>query len=155
MLADQIARQIAKSGAFGISKRLFSTHPLPVPIMPPTLASAASHPLIDAALAGAAGGSMAGCAPAAQRPRRASGHEQLSPRGLGSTAASRPAGVAETLMLAIERLREALDAENAEIASGRVVDFQAFTCAKARACWSFPPDAAAGGNAVGAACARR
>jgi peptidoglycan hydrolase FlgJ len=29
MLADQIARQIAKSGAFGISKRLFATHPLP------------------------------------------------------------------------------------------------------------------------------
>ncbi|MGA2794352.1 MAG: rod-binding protein [Roseiarcus sp.] len=28
MLADQIARQIAKSGAFGISKRLFATHPL-------------------------------------------------------------------------------------------------------------------------------
>ena len=29
MLADQIAKQIAKSGAFGISKRLFATHPLP------------------------------------------------------------------------------------------------------------------------------
>src|ERR1700722_7272123 len=29
MFADQIARQIAKSGAFGISKRLFATHPLP------------------------------------------------------------------------------------------------------------------------------
>jgi flagellar protein FlgJ len=29
MLADQIARQIAKSGAFGISKRLFATHALP------------------------------------------------------------------------------------------------------------------------------
>ena len=28
MLSDQIARQIAKSGAFGISKQLFSTHPL-------------------------------------------------------------------------------------------------------------------------------
>jgi Rod binding domain-containing protein len=28
MLADQIARQIAKSGAFGISKRLFATHAL-------------------------------------------------------------------------------------------------------------------------------
>ena len=31
MLADQIAKQIAKSGAFGISKRLFATHPLPGP----------------------------------------------------------------------------------------------------------------------------
>jgi peptidoglycan hydrolase FlgJ len=29
MFADQIARQIAKSGAFGISKKLFATHPLP------------------------------------------------------------------------------------------------------------------------------
>ncbi len=29
MLADQVARQIAKSGAFGLSKRLFATHPLP------------------------------------------------------------------------------------------------------------------------------
>jgi hypothetical protein len=29
MFADQIARQIAKSGAFGISRRLFATHPLP------------------------------------------------------------------------------------------------------------------------------
>lgn len=29
MLADQIAKQIAKSGAFGISKRIFATHPLP------------------------------------------------------------------------------------------------------------------------------
>lgn len=29
MFADQIARQIAKSGAFGVSKRLFATHPLP------------------------------------------------------------------------------------------------------------------------------
>ena len=29
MLADQIARQIAKSGAFGVSKRLFATHPFP------------------------------------------------------------------------------------------------------------------------------
>jgi hypothetical protein len=29
MLADQIAKQIAKSGAFGISKRLFATHGLP------------------------------------------------------------------------------------------------------------------------------
>jgi peptidoglycan hydrolase FlgJ len=29
MFADQIARQIAKSGVLGISKRLFATHPLP------------------------------------------------------------------------------------------------------------------------------
>ena len=29
MLADQIAKQIARSGAFGISKQLFATHPLP------------------------------------------------------------------------------------------------------------------------------
>ena len=28
MLAEQVSRQIAKSGAFGISKRLFATHEL-------------------------------------------------------------------------------------------------------------------------------
>jgi peptidoglycan hydrolase FlgJ len=49
MLADQIARQIAKSGAFGISKRLFSTHPLPSHAHPAVAASA----LTDAAMRGA------------------------------------------------------------------------------------------------------
>jgi peptidoglycan hydrolase FlgJ len=46
MLADQIARQIAKSGAFGLSKQLFSTHPLPGQSH---AASAASSSLRDAA----------------------------------------------------------------------------------------------------------
>ncbi|WP_158816257.1 rod-binding protein [Methylocapsa sp. S129] len=50
MLADQIARQIAKSGAFGISKRLFSSHPLPSHAH--TIA-AASGVLSDAAARGA------------------------------------------------------------------------------------------------------
>jgi flagellar protein FlgJ len=48
MLADQIAKQIAKSGAFGISKKLFATHPLPG--HPATVASGA---LTDAAIRGA------------------------------------------------------------------------------------------------------
>jgi peptidoglycan hydrolase FlgJ len=51
MLADQVARQIAKSGAFGISKRLFTSHPLPGH---PGAALAASSALTDAALRGAA-----------------------------------------------------------------------------------------------------
>ena len=50
MLADQIAKQIARSGAFGISKRLFATHPLPVHSHP-TLAT--SGAVTDAALHGA------------------------------------------------------------------------------------------------------
>ena len=49
MLADQIARQIAKSGAFGISKRLFATHPLPGH-SPPTLVGPGA--LSEAALRG-------------------------------------------------------------------------------------------------------
>jgi Rod binding domain-containing protein len=47
MLADQIAKQIAKSGAFGISKRLFASHPLPGHS---PAALAASGALTDAAL---------------------------------------------------------------------------------------------------------
>jgi flagellar protein FlgJ len=50
MLADQIAKQIAKSGAFGVAKRLFSTHPLPGHAHP---AVAASSALTDAAIRGA------------------------------------------------------------------------------------------------------
>lgn len=65
MLSDQIARQIAKSGAFGIAKQLFATHPLPGGH--PALNSAA---LGDAALRGAAG-------IAAIDARRAGGSEGL------------------------------------------------------------------------------
>ena len=54
MLADQIAKQIAKSGAFGISKRLFSTHPLPGHEHLAGLSPGASSPLTDAALGGVA-----------------------------------------------------------------------------------------------------
>jgi peptidoglycan hydrolase FlgJ len=50
MLADQIAKQIARSGAFGISKRLFATHQLPCHAH---AALAASGALTDAALRGA------------------------------------------------------------------------------------------------------
>jgi flagellar protein FlgJ len=57
MLADQIARQIAKSGAFGISKRLFASHPLPSHIHPTLAASGA---VTDAALRGASAGSDGG-----------------------------------------------------------------------------------------------
>jgi peptidoglycan hydrolase FlgJ len=49
MLADQIAKQIARSGAFGISKQLFATHPLPGHTHP---ALAASGALTDAAIRG-------------------------------------------------------------------------------------------------------
>jgi peptidoglycan hydrolase FlgJ len=52
MLADQIAKQIARSGAFGISKRLFASHPLPSH-SPATLA--ASGAVTDAALRGVSG----------------------------------------------------------------------------------------------------
>jgi peptidoglycan hydrolase FlgJ len=52
MLADQIAKQIAKSGAFGVSKRLFATHPLADHAHPVAGASAA---LTDAAMRGAGG----------------------------------------------------------------------------------------------------
>jgi peptidoglycan hydrolase FlgJ len=50
MLSDQIARQIAKSGAFGIAKQLFSSHPLA------SHRAVASSALADAAIAGAANG---------------------------------------------------------------------------------------------------
>jgi flagellar protein FlgJ len=53
MLADQIAKQIARSGAFGISKRLFATHPLPGHSHPTLAASGA---LSDAALRGVSEG---------------------------------------------------------------------------------------------------
>jgi len=45
MLADQIAKQIAKSGAFGISKRLFATHPLPGHDHSATMRPGSSEPL--------------------------------------------------------------------------------------------------------------
>jgi peptidoglycan hydrolase FlgJ len=55
MLADQIARQIAKSGAFGISKRLFATHPLPGQAVSAAASTlAAQPPLAELAAPGAA-----------------------------------------------------------------------------------------------------
>jgi flagellar protein FlgJ len=48
MLSDQIATQIARSGAFGISKQLFATHPLASSHSP-----LASNTLSDAAVSGA------------------------------------------------------------------------------------------------------
>jgi len=54
MLADQIAKQIAKSGAFGISKRLFATHPLPGHDHPAASPLAAADPLGGLAIRGAA-----------------------------------------------------------------------------------------------------
>ncbi|MGD0720908.1 MAG: rod-binding protein [Roseiarcus sp.] len=48
MLSDQIARQIAKSGAFGIARQLFATHPLPGRHL-----AIASGALADAAIRGA------------------------------------------------------------------------------------------------------
>jgi hypothetical protein len=53
----------------------------------------------------------------------------LSP---SSAAASRSGGSAEMLMLAIERVQSAVDAENAQIASGKRVDFQAFNLRKSQ-----------------------
>jgi hypothetical protein len=60
MLSEQIARQIAKSGAFGIAKQLFSTHPLAG-----GHSALASSTLPDAAIGGAInglGGSRQGAA---------------------------------------------------------------------------------------------
>lgn len=54
MLADQIARQIAKSGAFGISRRLFATHPLPGHDHPAASPLASPDPLAGIAVRGAA-----------------------------------------------------------------------------------------------------
>ncbi len=54
MLADQIARQIAKSGAFGISKRLFATHPLPGHDHVAASSLAARDPLAGLTMRGAA-----------------------------------------------------------------------------------------------------
>jgi Rod binding domain-containing protein len=48
MLSDQIATQIARSGAFGIAKQLFATHPLTSPA-----SALASSALSDAAASGA------------------------------------------------------------------------------------------------------
>ena len=58
-----------------------------------------------------------------------------SPRKLMSFAAhasSRMEGSVEILMLAIERLRNTLDAENARIASGQPVDFHDFNLRKSQ-----------------------
>jgi flagellar protein FlgJ len=55
MLADQIAKQIARSGAFGISKHLFDTHPMPGRAHP---ALAVSGALSDAAMRGASEGTI-------------------------------------------------------------------------------------------------
>lgn len=57
-----------------------------------------------------------------------------SPRRFPSSAvaSSRSGGSAEMLMLAIERVRAALEAENARIVSGKVVDFQEFNLRKSQ-----------------------
>jgi hypothetical protein len=58
-----------------------------------------------------------------------------SPRRLVSptfVASDRLAGTVEMLMLAIARLQNTLDAENAQIASGRAVDFQEFNLRKSQ-----------------------
>lgn len=48
------------------------------------------------------------------------------------SAAARAVGSTEMLMLAIERVRSAIDAENAEIASGKIVDFREFNLRKSQ-----------------------
>jgi hypothetical protein len=58
-----------------------------------------------------------------------------SPRRLMSpafAASDRLGGAVEMLMLAIARLQNTLDAENAQIASGRAVDFQEFNLRKSQ-----------------------
>jgi hypothetical protein len=47
-------------------------------------------------------------------------------------ASDRLGGAVEMLMLAIARLQNTLDAENAQIASGRAVDFQEFNLRKSQ-----------------------
>jgi hypothetical protein len=59
----------------------------------------------------------------------------LSPRRIASSSAlpsSRTGGSAEMLMLAIERVRTAIEAENATIASGKLVDFKEFNLRKSQ-----------------------
>jgi hypothetical protein len=59
----------------------------------------------------------------------------LSPRRLtpsATNASARASGSAEMLMLAVERVRSAIDAENANIASGKLVDFQEFNLRKSQ-----------------------
>jgi hypothetical protein len=49
-----------------------------------------------------------------------------------AAAPTRLAGSVDALLLAIERLRSALDAENAQIASRRLVDFREFNLRKSQ-----------------------
>jgi hypothetical protein len=61
-----------------------------------------------------------------------SGLSLRRPLSSSPAGAARNAGSAEMLMLAIERVQSALDAENTQIASGRRVDFQAFNLRKSQ-----------------------
>jgi hypothetical protein len=59
----------------------------------------------------------------------------LSPRRFAPTsnsASSWPGASGEMLMLAIQRVQDAIDAENAKIASARVVDLQEFNLRKSQ-----------------------
>jgi hypothetical protein len=59
----------------------------------------------------------------------------LSPRRFAPSsniASSRPGASGEMLMLAIQRVEDAIDAENAKIASARVVDLQEFNLRKSQ-----------------------
>jgi hypothetical protein len=59
----------------------------------------------------------------------------LSPRRIAPTsnnASSWPGASGEMLMLAIQRVQDAIDAENAKIASARVVDLQEFNLRKSQ-----------------------
>ena len=58
-----------------------------------------------------------------------------SPRRLASPshiASSRPDASGEMLMLAIQRVQDAIDTENAKIASARVIDLQEFNLRKSQ-----------------------
>ena len=58
-----------------------------------------------------------------------------SPRRFASSsniASSRPGASGEMLMLAIQRVQDAIDTENAKIASARVIDLQEFNLRKSQ-----------------------
>ena len=131
MLADQVSRKIASSGALGIGQRLFATHPM-------TASSSLTH--THPSRLGCRGACAnerqrsVGAERRRQRRRRIPVFERQTPMKQKSTD-DNEIGVGEARSLAmilpvVGRLRMAVGAENRDLAQRRVVDYRTHSARK-------------------------
>ena len=140
MLADQVSRQIAKSGALGIAKRLFAAHPLSA-----AACAGAGEPRStsrDAARHGA--NERQRPVAAERRRRRPTAPSSFADRQALMSAAilrhpnfaaansGRSQSPAAMILPVVDRLRQALDEENQDIARRGPVDYRAYNLRKSQ-----------------------